>query len=874
MVPIVVPAGKGPTWQERHRRDLQDLVALGVSLLVVGRITGDMPLPAALCALVTAGLVPLRSLKGPPTLWRLALSALPRQAAAVVTTFLLLTFLMPHPLTCLWFGAVWPVAAGLLHVDWTAWAHRLSHGWNQRILPRVGPIVRLKDSKVFGWISRKTGLTRPGRQELLRIAVLLGAALWLMRGIERPTRHGGADSLWYGLNLADAVAQARAGVFPVFVGQSIYQFNGALCPIRIAPLFHYLGILLDLLTFRQLGTFALQNLLLTLLGIAGMASAYLGLRALMPDRKWLAAGLAALFLSSPGVLGIAYNTDLYMTWTTLPLVPIAWYATVRSFQNKGAPGTLILLGTSLGLCWWGHSPIALWSTFLAAAAQAIRLATERGRPIRWGAVLAGALAFGAVAAYPVGSVLFFPAEPRAHVNLFQHASPRTVAYFLEQVFPGVVLPLSAIGRSLSDFQLGYALWAVLLVLVGVQRRSFKPISLVPLAAAGFLILLLLPIPGLDLAVWSFVPGSVRDVTGNWAMSRLYLPMAAATVFAAAAGVSTGLWDVPERRRALARVVAVGCVWSFSEAAKFSAGSRQLAEPPESAVDLLRPENIQISRYSYTMMPDFPTHPSTFTHGVTDPELENHLLKADLETPVAANTQAALAAGTAEASGAFRWELDNGLYNHATLDRTLLMEPGKSYLLKFDFADPGHIHGVLQISGKHFLREYGLPDHGGPRSFGAGGNHADTLPLWSTSGPEVLTVRFFPTSPIPEDQTSTAVARATLLSYDRESLPVRVVSWIPYRATIKSPAPAWLETPRVFQTGYRAWVGDMPARVQKSKDSLVAVEVPQGTSSVRLIYEAPAGLRVLFWLSFGSILGLAALGALKTLRHPAGPSRLS
>ena len=97
MVPIEVPAGKGPTWQERHRRDLQDLAALGVSLLVVGRITGDMPLPAALCALVTAGLIPLRSLKGPPTLWILALSALPRQAAAVLTTFLLLTFLIPHP---------------------------------------------------------------------------------------------------------------------------------------------------------------------------------------------------------------------------------------------------------------------------------------------------------------------------------------------------------------------------------------------------------------------------------------------------------------------------------------------------------------------------------------------------------------------------------------------------------------------------------------------------------------------------------------------------------------------------------------------------------------------------------------------------------
>ena len=72
-------------------------------------------------------------------------------------------------------------------------------------------------------------------------------------------------------------------------------------------------------------------------------------------------------------MGIAYNSDLYMSWTTAPLVPLVWFATIRSFQDKGRMGTMLLLGSALGLCWWGHSPIALWSTLLAGAAQAARV---------------------------------------------------------------------------------------------------------------------------------------------------------------------------------------------------------------------------------------------------------------------------------------------------------------------------------------------------------------------------------------------------------------------------------------------------------------------------------------------------------------------
>jgi len=216
------------------------------------------------------------------------------------------------------------------------------------------------------------------------------AGLWLMKGYATFTLEGAGDARWYATMLADMLAQVHAGVFPVWMGQSVTQFNGAIYPLRIAPGFHYLGALLDALTLRALGVVALQNLLVTAVGVATIFSAYFGLARLIPGRRWLAAALAFLFLACPGVLGMAYKSDLLMSWTTLPWVALAWFATIRSFRKPDSCPTMLLLGASLGMCWWGHSPIALWMTLIAAAAQAARLAASRPGPASWAHALAGA----------------------------------------------------------------------------------------------------------------------------------------------------------------------------------------------------------------------------------------------------------------------------------------------------------------------------------------------------------------------------------------------------------------------------------------------------------------------------------------------------
>src|ERR1019366_4027418 len=117
------------------------------------------------------------------------LAAIPRQVITVLATGALLRYLLAHSLTCLRFGAVWPIAAWLIRLDF----------------PRI-----------WDWVRRQSWLLNPVLQEIIRCVLLAAGALWLMRGFERATLHGGADALWYGMNLADMVAQVRSGVFPVY----------------------------------------------------------------------------------------------------------------------------------------------------------------------------------------------------------------------------------------------------------------------------------------------------------------------------------------------------------------------------------------------------------------------------------------------------------------------------------------------------------------------------------------------------------------------------------------------------------------------------------------------------------------------------------
>lgn len=694
----------------------------------------------------------------------------------------------------------------------------------------------------------KAGVSREG--ELLRVVAVAGIALWVLRGFATPTMHGTPDALWYATMLHDMVLQTRAGIFPVFLGQSEYQFNGAIYPLRVAPAFHYLGALLDCLTLRSLGTFALQNLLITLIGTGAALAVYFCCCSLAPARRWLAMMLAVLFISCPGVAGIAYNTDLYMSWTTLPWVVIALWAAVRSFTHPDIP-TFLALGGATGLLWWGHAPIALWSSIVLGSLQVLRLVTNFRNGPAWGPMLLAVGMFTVIAAYPVGSVLLHPPEPEVNAAGFQRASPDALAHFVRKAFPASILPLSDLGRMLGDFQFGYSLLLIWFgsVFWGWRTASTSARSL--LVWSGVFLLLLLPWPWLNLAAWHTVPAFVRDTTGNWAMNRLYLLGAACMITAGALLLPRWGFGVDRSPRfkqwaVIALVLATG--WSLFEVRKFAFGSTMRSHTRERSDAMLAPENILLTRFAYLIFPRLPLH---FSHGVMDPQLLHRVLAADRQAVLADNQQIARNLAQPVATVPLLGHATGEAVYEATTSVTL--SPGRRYLADFAFVLPPSEPVVLQVFGQRLHREYALPEYGEARSFGRGGAHTNTLSLFtSATQPESVRFRLIPSSGIPPADGALG-ATMQLLEYDQQQLPVHVVSWIPYRSSVTSPSPGWLETPRMYQDGYKATVNGTLAEVRKSADGLVAIALPAGDSEVTLAWQAPAGLLTLFWTSLSGIL---------------------
>lgn len=703
---------------------------------------------------------------------------------------------------------------------------------------------------------------RPG-PEALRLLLVVGGAGWLMKGFLNRGIQGTGDALWYATMLADMVAQTRAHGFPVWSGQTTYQFNGAIYPLRVAPAFHHLGALLDLASGRTLTPISLQNLLIFLVGLGAALVTYFAAAVTLAERRWGAALLALLYLACPGVLGVAYNTDLYMSWMTVPFVPLAIFAVLRNFDAPRLPWTLFL-AAALGLCWWGHSPIALWTTAGVALVQAWGLARRPPGRDGWIALGAGAVLFLAIAAYPVGSVLLYPPEPGVNAADFQRATAGNIAMFLRQVFPQVLEPVSWNGRALSDFQLGYTLWVLLLASVAWGRGRLGRAGRAVLAVAVGIAILLTPFPGWHDGWWAIVPAFFRNTTGNWVMNRLYVLLAAATVVAA----TTLIAAAPARmHRWVVAFLAVGCAWSFAEAGKFSPLSRKQLTAWTTATALLRSENVMVTRFAYLV---FPSLPPTFSDGVVAPELEFRLLDRVSLRPLAVGREAA--AAQARLLGTYDFTPDPGGDAWLVIGDRLRLEAGKHYLLALDPV-PGAAAatGVIQVKGPSFFREYSLPAYGGDQAFGTGGEHSHFLPIW-TSLPQGEEVRvIFVPQGMTVEQTN-HFAQLRLEEYDATRLPVQVTGWTPYEAKVHAEIPAWLESPRAFQRGYAASVNGSPAEVRKSPFGLTMVAVPAGESEVVLQYVAPAGLRALFWISVLAILGALAAGTFRLVR-PRAPLRV-
>lgn len=654
--------------------------------------------------------------------------------------------------------------------------------------------------------------------------------------------------------MADVVVQFREGVFPVFVGQSDFQFNGAVYPHRVAPYHQYLAGLIDLLTGRSLGFVTLQHLTIILSFVGGAVGAYAVLTRLDPARRWEAVALSLLYVACPGVMGLAYAQDLYMSVMTLPWVPVALGGAWLTYRENSLRA-LGLIVTGLGALWWSHPPIALWVSLAIGVQQAHRLAIVRpvGPLLTKGAL--GVAILGLLIYYPVVSAYQLRAPGESVVPYIMDRS--LLLKEIHDAFPASVLPLNPAASRLSQLQLGYSLWAVFAgLLVYTARRRSRP-GLLTVAMAGFALILVLPVPGITSTLWRAFPEALVGLSLYWPMQRLYVLAAALLIVGWTITLAgTTLSRTMERWLRVALLAGLG--WSVSEAWRFQKTARETAAFNAGDEIWSRTENVTPTRHAYHL---FSRRPATMSHGVMDPTLESRLIDPVTQEPLPLPSPAG------------EWQTFTGSLDAnpgiLNLEPALVLEPGHRHLLTFDFFERDYT-GVLQIKGSGFDRDYLLPSSGNTRAFGSGPEAARTLSLW-TSNPTRTEVRlrFIPTQPGARADSFTPFARFTFTRLEEAPPPVRVVSLIPYRALVSSPQPALLETPRMAVPGYVAQVQGEARQVTTTRDGFVAVPVPEGSSEVVLHFAGSALLRTSFWISLLTWLGVTGAWALLIVTGASG-----
>jgi hypothetical protein len=669
---------------------------------------------------------------------------------------------------------------------------------------------------------------------------------------------GGSDGKWYTAIVADNVEQWRMGLWPVFVGQTRFAAIGTLLPIRVAPYLQHLTVAIDLATLHTLTPYLLLNLAIVFSGAAGGLSAYLCLRSIIPSRREEALFLSILYIWSPGVIGLPYTGQLFMSEMTLPFLPMVFTGAYRIFKVDNFSGWALMAAGSAG-CWLAHSPIGLWALISASIMVALRWASGKGWNGREATRAIGAvLLFAALCGYVFVSLSEMTPPDAGHI-------PRSLLIQnVSNTFPAVTMPLTRYASEVTDLQLGWSLFALLAAGIVIAFVSRRP-ALVSLGAVALLFsCLVFPIPGVNRWLWGAVPQGFIDITNAAPTQRLYAILAACTVTLAAACLAA----YPQKHRRYVAVLGMGLLWSGLELKPFFLRGSVISNKRAVSEEALRPENLLLTRFSLGML----TYDNRFfSNGVVDFGMEQRVLAPDLRTYIVTNV-GAVAPGSDFGRKGVRRRLTNELVGSSppgekvwvNFDKSLTLLPGTDYLLALDFSLPDW-PGVLELKGDGFQRDYDLPSSGMPFAFGSGKFNSRVIPLSSSSSkPLNVSIAFINQIPDADLKLLHDFGSFELIRYDPNKLPIRLKSMAPYVAEVSSPSPGWLETFRCFTPGWSATVNGNAVPVRRSWNGLVAIPIGKGESEVRLSYRPPFALLASYWGTWAAWLALGAV----TLRHKA------
>ncbi|HZZ19603.1 MAG TPA: hypothetical protein VFE25_09545, partial [Opitutaceae bacterium] len=658
---------------------------------------------------------------------------------------------------------------------------------------------------------------------------------------------GTGEAYNYSLAVGDAVQQMRHGDMPPLVGQTELAFNGRVHPLRNAPYLFYLAAAIDAVTFHKLTPWQLQNVSLVYSILGAVIACYAGLRWATGCSQAVALFLATVYgLSSP-LLCAANQLDLFMTVHAAAFAPVAVAACIRGCRVPSFTADA-WMAAGLAETWLAHPPVAVWLTFCLVV---IRLAHFVTAP----SVTRAASGACALIVFAALSCFVFASVATLNTDLGFFADSSVFRPFLEVVMQGVrkaflpsFLPVTRTATAAGDLQFGYVPWILTIgstvAAYRMRRTGNGKTAIFALTVACFVLLLMLPVPGITRALWGLVPVSVLTLTTEWPMQRLYLVALALALFGAGLVSTEFLTKWKHRRRVLPFLVFFAVAWTGYQATAFIKLGYADRRSHKETEAIYRPSNLNLTVTSYAFL----GLPPTYNHGVVDPSMEFRILQ-DGKDEVSSNLSAAFSASPVVGQGSIAASRGDA---KSAISKPVLLQPGHRYLLTFTFKVP-EIRGYLSVLGSSIQRYYGLPSSGEAQGFGMLPGQRRTIPIWTDlRKPESVILGIVADPGFPILSGLSDFADYSLQDVDVKALPIRLESFLPMRLTVDQPlAECTVETPRRFISGYRARVNGLDVTPLISPTRQLMVPIPAGHSVVEIWYVGSVIARTAFWICLAS-----------------------
>ena len=417
-------------------------------------------------------------------------------------------------------------------------------------------------------------------------------------------------------------------------------------------------------------------------------------------------------------------------------------------------------------------------------------------------------------------------------------------------------PVSAgLGRY-GDCQPGYALWGLAAIgLLGAWWSRTSALALLA-AVAGLIVALIVSLPGISHFIVGFAPAHVANLVNLPMLYRLVPPLAALVVIMAFVTLVRFGAERSWARVATLALLAAGVLWSGRESRRvLELGFTRIASRASTEA-AFSPDRFPVGRYPYLML----YIPTYFMDGKQMSWLESRLLTPHYDVIVGPDQIAWQAEKVRSESWPLTSQADESYPEWRRFTPGWEVQPGETVLLRFEFDPAKDPSGWLIMSSDRIYLEYILDPRYGGAGFGAGPMATRTIAI-TNSGQhtERFTMRMKIDSgnTLPLDGGTWGALHIS--RYDKEKSPIKQDSLLPYRVRVTISEDGYLETPRQWIAGYRAWVDGVRTEPQRMKSGMLGIPLKKGDHEVVLKFTGSAKLWTGLVISAATLLGLLIRG---------------